>query len=362
MVLINILQLISCVSAQHRRGASTSPYFGQFAQFPANAQNIIVNQLPVGPQYVEYPNLGKLPAFNGALSFLPSSVSSAAVVVAGRSTDEKLGFHFAGKNPLQNSQMWSSSKSLMFPYLVSQASGKTANSCDQWRLSGVKFLNVVQDIVASNERLTGLSTNCLAASLKGLTPRSAQQGWLRSITGNNRLEYLGAYGSPSCLSGPLLSGNNGKVLFSRTSSAAGNNLISSYDLARVYSQMVHGHLLPSQKRIPGVSFSGSSNIGPVLGAMAYDISRFVDDALTTVEPKATKVSISSKVGWGSPSGRGGFEIVHTAHVAYQNSKGKQISFAYSIKVHTPTEKQSSDSMAKAVTDLLRRINNEEPLA
>jgi hypothetical protein len=357
MIFIVQLYIASASAFVNRRGASSSPFVAQFPQFAANAQNISVAQLPVGPQFVEYPDMGKIPAFNGALSFLPSSVVSAAVIVAGKSTDGKLGFHFAGKNPTRNSQMWSSSKSIMFPFIVSQVSAKTANSCDQWQLSGKSFLAVVQDIVASNERLTGLSTNCLAASLKMLTPRSTQQSWLRSITGNNALQFLGGYGENSCLTGPLLSGVGGKTLLSPASSSTGNNLISSYDLARVYSQMIHGHLLPIKKQISGVNFSGTSNISPILNRMAFDLSRYVDVAITTVEPNATKISISSKVGWGSPSGKG-FDIVHTAHVSFQNKKGKQISFVYSIKVHTATEAATDADMTKAVVELVRRINNE----
>lgn len=348
------------------QGFKTSPFFPQFAGNAARMQAVDATKLPQSAVYVDYPANGAKPVtIKDGFSYLPSSIGHITVAVAGRTPAGSVGASWTGRSSYSPSQMWSSTKSLMFPYLVQKAAPHTANSPSTWTQDGFKFTDIIKDIESYSFAFVGKSSNCLSTSLKGLTPRSDQENWLKTVTGDKSISFLGGYGEAACLNPTLKSGSTS--LLSGSSSAGGDNLITTYSMARIYSNMAWMSFLPDNKKIPGLSYKGSSDMSPVFNAMSFDECRYVDVALKNLgllaPGKITNVSLISKMGGGYPSASPGTsDLTYSAALSYfQVSTGKQRSIAFSIKASTGSDAGSDAALLNAVTEIIKRVNSDTAL-
>ena len=140
-------------------------------------------------------------------------------------------------------------------------------------MGGQSFPSIMKSI----ESYAGAqSSNCLAASLKSLTPRSHQNAWLHGVTGNTKSQWLRNYLDQRCIASPLQEGGT-VLLSSQYPASAGGNSVSTYDMVRVYTAMFWNALLSNPQRITALSWSGISDITPIVTTMVYDNARYVDD-------------------------------------------------------------------------------------
>jgi len=219
-----------------------------------------------------------------------------------------------------------------------------------------RFNDLVKDMVKYEYEYG--SSNAIGALFKRFIERPKLEQWIVEQTGNSGIKFLGAYGDNSLIANPKIKDTTtGKVILSSDGTGAtGENLISAYDLVRLIS-MLGWHLhLPETAKLPSAQWK---SLESVVRAMGNDTARYVDVALETlgVVNVISKPVIISKVGWGTSS------MTYAALVKFVDQRvtpSKLRTFALALRCPTPASEDDKDTnLAVAVTEIVRRIINEE---
>jgi hypothetical protein len=340
-------------------GYKNSPYNAEFPSMHARVKRLKAASLGNRSYRGDYPSIGRLPNIELGLSFLPNNVVTATVAVAGHK-DGYVGAYWVGRNPTTVQEMWSTTKSLLFPFIIAKASPKALSNANKWNMGRFSIPQIFSDIVSYTFEYTGLSSNCLASSLKLLASRLDQERYLKSITGNALLQFQGGYGEPACMTRPLTEKEN--VLLSSKTSTLGANSISSYDLVRMYSNLFWMNMLKPEQKIPGLSFTGPSDITPIIEGMTRDDARYFDVAVNQlgIQNNLKEVVVLSKVGMGF--GNDQLEHVYAAFIQYfQIDKQTYRSFAVCIKTSDYTDSAANKGIIDSMKLIIRRINHDAQL-
>ncbi|MBD2605635.1 hypothetical protein H6G81_14130 [Scytonema hofmannii FACHB-248] len=331
-------------------GTSIISYGDKFTLFT----NIKVN-------FTGYPNRGDKPTIdNTNLSFLSNDISNACVCVGSFSdSDSFIKTHWLGKNAFDKEQFYSTTKFIGVLNTVCQINEKFPNNDvedDVIQSPNYRFNNLVKDMVTYNFNYG--SSNAIGALFKRFTERPKLEKWIVDQTGNSGIKFRGGYGENSLIDNPKVKDNTtGKiVLSSNDTGATGENLISAYDLVRLISMLGWHFHLPETAKLPSAQWK---SLKSVVRAMGNDTARYVDVALETlgVVNIISKPVIISKVGWGKSS------MTYAALVKFVDQRvtpSKLRTFALALRCSTPASEDDKDTnLAVAVTEIVRRIINEE---
>jgi hypothetical protein len=347
-------------------GYKNSPYYAEFPSMHARVKRLTAfsfgNSTSLGNstyQFDDYPNIGRMPKIDLGLSFLPKNIVTATVAVAGQKNGY-VGAYWVGRNPNTVQEMWSSTKSLLFPFIISKGYLKAGGDMNHWKMGRFSIPHIISDIESYKYEYTGLSSNCLSSSLKLLVSRLDQEMYLKSITGNSALQFQGGYGEPACITEPLT--ENGNILLSAQTSTFGANEISSYDMVRMYSNMFWMNMLKPEQKIPGLSFAGPSDITPIIEGMTRDDARYFDVAVAQlgIKNNLKEIVVLSKLGMGPSNGK--TDSIYAAFIQYfQIDKQTYRSFAVCLKASDYGETAANKGLIDSMKLIIERINNEAPL-
>lgn len=319
--------------------------------------------LPTGVtvNFNDYPALGNKPTIdNTGLNFLSSNISHACVCVGSfTSSSSNIKAHWLGKKAFDPEQFLSTTKFIGVLNAICQINSNSINTdVDDCVIESprYRFNALVKDMVTYKWEFG--SSNAIGAMFKRFTERPKLEKWIVDQTGNSGIEFRGGYSENPLIPNPKIkdttSGNF--VLSSGGTGATGNNSVSAYDLVRLIS-MLGWHLhLPSTAKLPSAQWK---SLESVVRAMGNDTARYVDVALETlgIVNAISEPVIISKVGWGNSS------MTYAALVRFVDRRmtpSKLRTFALALRCPTPASNKSRDThLAAAVTEIIRRIINEE---
>ncbi|MDX2254586.1 MAG: peptidoglycan-binding domain-containing protein [Pseudanabaenaceae cyanobacterium bins.39] len=361
-------------------------YANRLAQLPdgVNVQTYGEVAMLAGTQirvrFRPYPKLGEVPFIeNIGLEFLDSSIQEACICI-GTVVNGQIFSRWLGRNPLRNVQFWSSTKIIPLLHTISAANRinpqQPIANCyiaDPLKKKPAHtFLELAQRICGYYET-ADLTSNGLAAMFKQFTTPENLQTWLKQITGNQNLTFLGRYGIDPYIRQPFLHDPSGQELVAGTDKLhEGDNLISAYDLTRIVTQLAWHRHLPPTVRIPAAQWH---SLSALIDAMAHDTARYVDVAIASLglTYMISEPVVISKMGFGYSNLRQRTELTYTAHVQFidhlaanQNmptSKFRSIGITLRSALDLKDIKQEAleidARMAATVTEILRRIITEE---
>jgi hypothetical protein len=287
-----------------------------------------------------------------------------------------------GRNALNNTQFWSSTKLIPVLNTISQIDSDLSQTFNHhWMIRDLEneeiqlpFCQTIEDIV-TYQKILG-SSNALAAMFKRFETRSELERWLKTITGNWELEFQGDYGEVPFIQYPEVydTFNDQVLLQAAPETPRGENLVSAYDLTRIISMIGwHYHFSP-ECRFPGIT---ERNLQCIIAALGQDPARFIDAAFKVLglENIIQSPVILSKLGHGPSSLRNTIETTYMAFVQFVDplpkSEGKSAklrSIALTLRGAIPIEDlENFDQesirldarMAAEVTEIIRRIVTEE---
>jgi hypothetical protein len=370
------------------RSFAPSPFFAQANQFTqrlgqqpdgihviTHKEVEILAGSSVRVRFRPFPNVGALPQIEEVgLEFLHPDITEACVVT-GTIIKGQLLTRWMGRNALRNAQFWSTTKIIPLLYTIAAANRKSPrlpiNQCwitDKARTVAYNFGDLASRI-CTYEETNGMTSNGLSAMFKQFTTPQNLEGWLKSITGNQKLVFQGRYGEAPFLPLPYLMGGpeHSLVLESSTQPHRGENLISAYDLTRVVTQMAwHRHLTPSQ-RLPGAQWH---SLATLVEAMSLDTARYFDAAFSALglERFISQPVILSKMGFGYSDQRKRTELTYTAYVQFVDHLQpipKWRSVCISLRAFKDLKQPKREAleidarMAAEVTKILRHLVTEE---
>lgn len=313
-----------------------------------------------------YPDLGTRPSIDGSsLNFLNNGISRACICVGSFvPEDDEIKAHWLGKQSLVESQYLSSTKFIGVLNTISKLNALHP-SCDvdncvighshNNRRHG--FYALVEDMHTYAGRIA--SSNSIAAMFKRFSERAELESWIRSLTGNDQLQFRGYYGANPFIPSPTiydttLSGNQ-VVLRHEPEMTAGRNLLSSYDLVRLIT-MLGWHLhLPQSARLPSAQWLSLESL---IRGMGLDTARYIDVALETLGLVNVIDSpvVISKLGLGNSA------MTYVAFVKFvdkRHTPAKLRTLAMALWADVGSNITRDNNLAAAVTEIMRRIFTEE---
>lgn len=312
--------------------------------------------------FSDYPILGDVPNIDtSGLDFLSSSDISHACVCVGSFQDSTsfIKTHWLGKKALEPQQFYSTTKFIGVLNTICQINSKfPTTDVDDCIIESPRFRfnSLIEDMVSYRNKFG--RSNAIGALFKRFTRREDLESWIKAQTGNNNIEFCGAYHDPSLITKPNIQDTTTRipVLKSTSIGKTGDNLISAYDLVRLIS-MLGWHLhLPSTAQLPSAQWK---SLESVVRAMGRDTARYVDVALETlgVVNVISEPVIISKVGWGDSS------MTYAALVKFvdrRTTPSKLRTFALALRCPTPASYKDRDTnLAAAVTEIVRQIITEK---
>lgn len=322
-----------------------------------------------------YPKCGQLPQEgidNQGLSFLPNEITQACICV-GSFVGDELRAHWLGKNATQKVQFLSATKVIPILNVVCQSNTKFINvDVDNCNIrgdgdnKGYQFYDLIEDVVTYAEKIG--TSNSIAAMFKRFQTRPLLEQWVKTITGNQNLNFQGYYGEPPFYNQPeLVNRQTGSKLVSAVpETPEGNNYLSAYDLTRFVSMLGwHYHIAP-EARLPGGQWH---SLESVIRAMGRDRARYIDVAIETLglENVLTSMVIISKLGLGdSALGYVALTQFVDERLKSTGQPAKWRTLAMALRIdrsklpNTDTDARMADAkMAAAVTEIMRRVVTEE---
>ncbi|BAY41974.1 hypothetical protein NIES2111_63700 (plasmid) [Nostoc sp. NIES-2111] len=255
--------------------------------------------------FSDYPNLKKVPNIDSSgLDFLSSNISHACVCVGSfQDSTDFIKAHWLGKKALEPQQFLSATKFIGVFNAICQINSKSLTTdVDDCIIESPRFRfnSLVEDMVSYRNKFA--SSNAIGGLFKRFTKREDLESWIKDQTGNDSIEFCGAYGESPLITNPNIKDTTTgeAVLNSTLKGKTGDNFISAYDLVRLIS-MLGWHLhLPSTAQLPSAQWKNLEN---VVRAMGRDSARYVDVALEIlgVVNVISEPVIISKVGWGDSS-------------------------------------------------------------
>lgn len=360
------------VAAFLHRDVKNSMYLTQINEYCNRLAAKYENQ-SINSTYNNYPQRGTIPSIeNQSLNFIDSVITEACVCL-GKFDSGEIKARWLGKNALAKNQFWSATKIIPILNVVCEANSKLTNlDLESCYLNDKKysFIDIVLDIVSYRNKIA--TSNSAAAMLKRFQTPFNLENWLKSITGNQQLEFRSGYGETPFIDRPSLYDRlTGKQILNAatTNLEIDKNYLSAYDLTRLMS-MLGWHLhLNESARLPEAQWHSLENI---IDAMGYDKARYVEVALETLglEKTINAPVILSKLGYGYSNSRNTFEITYTAFVQFidkrfksTNQLGKLRTLAMTLRaVKKPgndTWREVDAGMAAGVTEIIRRVVTEE---
>ncbi|HEY9643656.1 MAG TPA: S-layer homology domain-containing protein [Coleofasciculaceae cyanobacterium] len=371
------------------RGIDSSPYKADIPQFPnrlsqkpdgVNVTSLGATAIQTGTNatitFDLYPARGEQPPM-GSLDFLHADIQQACIGI-GSFVDGMIRTHWLGKNPLQPAQLWSTTKILPLLNVVCRSNAKNPNALVKDCLvrsagskDGYGFYNLAVDLVSYADAIA--TSNSIAALFKQFSQPGDLQNWVQGITGNYNSEFQGRYGEPPLIDTPELWNQSLKTVLLNPaySTHAGNNALSTYDLARFMSLVGwHNHLFPGAQ-LPSAQWS---SLETVVRALATDTARYIDVAIDQLGLAAALESpvILSKLGFGRSDSRNRTELAYVAFVQFLDkrprAKGKPallrtLSLALlgvNANGDANTEARQLDArMAAEITEIIRRVMTQE---
>jgi peptidoglycan hydrolase-like protein with peptidoglycan-binding domain len=316
--------------------------------------------------FSDYPNQDKLPTIdNTGLNFIANNISHACVCVGSFGDGSSpIKTHWLGKNALDPVQFLSATKFIGVLNAICQINKNSPSTdVDNCIIQSPKyrFNELLIDMVSYREDAKGNigHSNRIGALFKRFTKREDLEAWLKGQTGNNNLEFRGRYGKdfPSLISNPQVKdiASGASVLSSTSEGNTGNNHVSAYDLVRIIS-MLGWHLhLNTNTRLPNAQWN---SLESVVRAMGTDPARYVDVAIETLGfiDVISEPVIISKVGFGESS------FTYVAFVKFVDRRvqpAKLRTFAMALRTPNGSNEARDTHLAAAVTEIVRRIINEE---
>lgn len=367
------------------RGIESSPYADDVKFYPDR-----LLQKPDGTQLVSlgsqvtlaggsvvtfnpYPAVGTRPQIDGGLEFLHSDIKQACICV-GSVVEGKVRAHWLGRDPLRGLQQWSTTKIIPLLNVVCRANAALpaakARDClvrPSGSVSGYGFYPLAVDMV--NYKYAIASSNAIAAAFKQFATPSELDGWLKRITGNTGIEFLGRYGEAPFIQRPNLfhQPSSSVVLNSPATDHVGNNLIGAYDLTRCVSMLGWHNYLGGEARLPAAQWD---SLEAVVRAMGQDTARYIDVALERLGLTSVIESpvILSKLGFGRSGARNRTELSYVALVQFVDTRPRRQgkpAIQYTIAMTLLGAKALNDAneesrqldarMAAEITEILRRV-------
>jgi len=365
------------------RGIEKSPCQPDLGVYPARLQQKPGADHSAGRgktlgNFQPYPPIGQIPAIDeSALEFLHPDIEVACVCV-GDFLKGNLVTRWLGRNALKSLQLWSTTKIIPLLHVISEANRKfpsvSLENC--WVRSadhptGYRFYDLAEDVVSYHEKIG--TSNGLAAMFKQFFSPQELERWVKTITGNQSLEFQGRYGENPFISRPELWSRelHRTVLKSGAVEHRGNNFISTYDLTRFITLLGWHYYLPKQARLPGVQ---GHSLATLMRACGTDSARYADVAIARLglDQVITSPVILSKLGFGRSDLRDRTENVYVALVQFldglqqtetQSPRLRTVSFALmGAKDLSDGDREATEldaRMATEVTEILRRLVMDE---
>ncbi|BAY86295.1 hypothetical protein NIES267_58010 [Calothrix parasitica NIES-267] len=359
------------VAAFLHRDIKNSTYINQIKEY-SNRLAAKYETQSINSTYNNYHQRGIIPNIeNQSLNFLNSEITEACVCI-GQFDSEQIKTRWLGKNALTKNQFWSATKIIPTLNVVCAANSKYGRlDIENCYLNNkYNFQDIVLDIVSYQNKIA--SSNSAAAMLKRFQTPLDLENWLKSITGNQQLEFRSGYGETPFISQPSLFDKlTGKQILNAapTGLEIDKNYLSAYDLTRLMS-MLGWHLHINQSaRLPGAQWHSLKDI---IYAMGHDKARYAEVALETLGLEKTILNpvIFSKLGYGYSNSRNKFEITYTAFLQFIDERfktgtqlGKLRTLAMTLRgVTNPGNNKWAEldaRMAAGVTEIIRKIVTEE---
>jgi hypothetical protein len=317
------------------KGIQTSPYQSEIKNYPTyltqklteqaiaiSTRSLVQDGLNAAVSFKPFPKRGDLPQIDtDGLAFLHSDIQQACICLCSL-IEGQLKARWLGRDGLANVELWSATKFIPLLNIVSKVNSNFLEADIDNELirpgrgsKGFSFYDLAVDMI--NYKSSIGSSNSLAAMFKQFETPQNLENWVKSITGNTRLQFRGRYGEGAFIQVPQLWDHRLKkvVLNATSGGSGGSNTISTYDLTRLITMLgLHPHL-PTEARLPGAQWN---SLESVVRAMGTDSARYVDVALERLglnEVIATPVIIS-KLGFGRSSIRNRTELVYSAFVRF----------------------------------------------
>jgi hypothetical protein len=328
----------------------------------------IINLLP-------YPELGVFPTNfdDNGLDFMHSDIREACICI-GSIVDGNIHTHWLGKNAKSNGQFWSATKMLAVLNVACEANRVNPlvdiDTCSiRDADTGKEF--TFSELVIGIENYKGKpdSSNKLAATLRQFSTFEDLNEWVKKVTGNQDLQYLGRWGeSPTCESPILFNKKLGTILSTAQGTKAKENSVSAYDLTRAISMLGWHHHLAQSARLPGGQWN---SLECVVRGMGEDIGRYADAAIERLGLQRVIKSpvIISKSGWGRSGSRDRYEITYTALIQFIDNQPKengQLAKLRTLAITLRAAKKSNNEerevdarIASEITEILRRMVTDE---
>ena len=314
--------------------------------------------------FSDYPNQGKLPSIdNTGLNFLNSNISHACVCLGSFSNGSSpIKTHWLGKKALEPVQLLSATKFIGVLNAICQINAKFDSiDIDNCTIESPKFRfqDLILDMVSYREDAKGNigRSNQIGVLFKRFTRREKLEEWIKAQTGNTSLQFRGGYGIDPLIANPIVKSpaSMEPILKFKDIGESGNNLVSTYDLVRLISMLGWHLYLTPETRLPEAQWS---SLESVVRAMGTDPARYVDVALETlgVIDVISEPVIISKVGFGESS------FTYVAFVKFVDRRlkpAKLRTFAMALRTPNGSNEVRDTHLAAAVTEIVRRIINEE---
>jgi hypothetical protein len=313
-----------------------------------------VNLDKIPPAWHLYPDLGKIPPIDTqALEFLPPEISEICVCIGGFYEDQ-VYCQWLGRSPLTPVQMWSTTKIVPMIALIMTTLHRNQNRqiapIDNWQIDNYALLHIYDRIVDYQDQ--NFSSNALSAMLKQFFHPLELQSWWQNITGNFSLEFTGLYGEEPYINQPIL--RDGQQILLTPADVPhrlgqGRNLVSAYDLVRIFTLIGLAHHLSPSARLPWLT---TDHYRSITHALARDPAQYVARCLP-------RVPTFAKMGFGYSAERQRTEIAYGCFVPVH--EGQFLSFGlrgYSNLADPDRCARSIDvRVAIAVGQLWQKISN-----
>ncbi|WP_088892842.1 S-layer homology domain-containing protein [Leptolyngbya ohadii] len=382
------------------RGAATSPYYKDLAQFPDRlaqkpdgktivslGESLVLTGTDKRVYFNPFPVRGVLPAIDSVgLNFLDPDIKEACLCV-GSFVNGAMHTHWSGRKALDNVQLWSTTK--IIPLINAVCQANAANPSAKVRdclvrpvgsKSGYGFYNLAVDLVSYQGAIA--TSNAVSATFKQFFTPKGLENWFKNLTGNRYLEFVGRYGEPPFIQNPELwnQPTNKVVLPPAYSDHTGNNAISTCDMARFIAMLGWHHHLPETARLPSAQWS---SLETVVRAMGTDTARYIDVAIDRLKVGSIIQSpvILSKLGFGRSSARDRTELCYVALVWFVDARHSPVrgnrspvrqgkpavlrTFSLALRAAKDLNdaneeaRQLDAKVAADVTEILRRILTQE---
>lgn len=301
-----------------------------------------------------YPNLGEIPKIQTqGLDFVIPEISEICVCL-GSFYEDQIYCQWLGRSPLNPVQMWSTTK--VTPMLRSiTASLQKHQNCQispisQWKIADYSLSEIYDRIVDYQDQ--NLSSNALSAMLKLFFNPLELESWWQEITGNRQLQFTGLYGEEPFYDRPILSDIQEVLLTPAVTphrSGQGRNLVSAYDLVRLFTLMGWHNHLPVSARLPWLE---REHCRSMVKSLARDPARYVHRCLPEIPTFA-------KMGFGYSDQRQRTEIAYVCFVPLNPTQ----SFSFALRGYNsladPDDSARSIDVcvAIAVSQLWQKISN-----